>query len=117
MPLLAVVCLAGASLAANPLPEQASVASVQNHAVRVVYHLDTGSFDVVSVPSGRMMVAGAHAEVGPWKTTDAKWVRSAEVSRVTDDLGSAQRLVVRCAGPGGPTLISEFDVYGEEDPR
>jgi hypothetical protein len=108
------ISLAPLSLqAANTIPDQRSVAVIQNNRVKVAYDLDAGTFDLIELPSGRTVIFAAHSEIEQWNSTDSNFVRTAEISRATDELGIAKRLVVKCFRPDAPALISEFNVYGD----
>jgi hypothetical protein len=92
--------------------ENQTVATIQNDRVRVAYHIEEGTFDVVELPSGRPVISSAHSEIEQWKSSDSNFVRVAKTSHVTDDLGPADRLVVKCSRPDGLALIAEFEVHG-----
>ena len=109
-----IILLSPLSLpAANTILDQESVAAIQNNRVKVAYDLDAGTFDLIELPSGRTVISSAHSEIEQWNSTDSNLVRTAEISGATDELGAAKRLVVKCSRPDTPTLITEFNVYGD----
>ncbi|HZT22994.1 MAG TPA: hypothetical protein VFB55_08825 [Verrucomicrobiae bacterium] len=88
-------------------------AIIQNHRIRLVYHLENGRFDFIEVPTGKMAIQAAHSEVGEWSSSASDCQRTAKISWVTNELGTGQRLTVNCVRPDGPTLITEFTIYNE----
>jgi hypothetical protein len=92
--------------------DKKSLAIIQNDRVKIVYHLDAGTYDLIELPSDRMLVSAAHSEVEKWSSTDSNLVRTAKISTVKDELGTAKKLVIKCSSPDFPTLITELDVHG-----
>jgi len=82
-----------------------------NSAVCLVYHSDSGTYDLVETATGRKAVAGAHAEIQEWKSDDQAYTRASRKRSFSDETGKGSSLTVECAAPGKPTIISEFRVY------
>ena len=104
-----------ALLLAQSSPGENRMMTIQNAHVRVAYDLDRGTFDIFDLPSSNFIVQGACSRVETWSSADTNSTSTAEITSVTDELGIGNKLTVRSARPGGPTLITEFIVYGKEE--
>jgi hypothetical protein len=91
------------------------VTAIQNDAVRLVYDLGAGTFDLLERPSNRIIIHAAHSQIGEWSTADSNCTRTAKISKVTDELGAGTQLMVKCSRPGAPVLLTEFNVYGSSN--
>ncbi len=89
------------------------LATLQNGAVKVEFHLDSGTFDVKDLASGRLAIQGAHVEAGDWSSLDTGSVRTFTITAISDELGQGTCLEVQCARPGAPTLLAQFILHGK----
>ena len=107
-----VIFMPWLSFASETDLDQKEIATIQNDVVKITYHLDAGTYDLIDLSSGRTLISAAHSEIEKWSSTDVNLVRSAEILTDNNELGVAKRLLVKCSGSNSPTLITELDVQG-----
>jgi len=96
-------------------PSTKGIAEIGNARVRVAFDLASGTYDLHDPVAGRVVIRGAHAQVGPWTSCAPGYVRTARTEKISDELGSGTRLVVECVAEDRPSLLLEFRVYDGDD--
>ncbi|MCX6877933.1 MAG: hypothetical protein NTW21_29580 [Verrucomicrobia bacterium] len=110
---LALLSVSNTSRAATSAIKDGNVVVLQNEQMRVAYDLASGTYSACSRTDKSSNITGACLRIDEFSSDAAGLTRTWESARITDELGTGQKLLIKASGPGKPDLLLEIALYDD----